>query len=176
MPDKCEDLSIHIASLRRYAMALVRNAEDADDLVQETLARAIAHLRGGREIRNVKGYLFSILHNLRISEAQKNGPLNNGVPVDEVADQLPVASNQDDHMELQALVAALDELPKEQREVLLLTCLEGFQYRETAAILGVPIGTVMSRLSRARRTLLEIVNGERTAGAKPAALKMVKWR
>jgi RNA polymerase sigma-70 factor, ECF subfamily len=172
--DKYENLHTYISSLRRYAMALVRNADDADDLVQETLTRAIAYLRSGREIRNVRGYLFSILHNLRITQAQQNGADDAHVPVDDIVDQLAVPSNQDDYLELKALLKALRDLPKEQREVVLLTCVEGFRYRETAAILGVPVGTVMSRLSRARRTLIEQSDGERAVDEREAALKVVK--
>ena len=164
------ELQTHIASLRRYAMALVGNTADADDLVQETLHNALAYMRRGRKIRNLRGYLFTILHNARISQLRRS---ENGVvhlPVDEMAGALPVEASQHHRAELRALLRELAKLPEEQRQVVLLVCVEGLSYREAAAVIGIPIGTVMSRLSRARQALLEKTSAEK---AENATLKMV---
>lgn len=169
MSDPSNELHTHIASLRRYAMALVGNPTDADDLVQESLKRALIYMRSGREIRNLRSYLFTIMHNCRATDLRRS--INGGrhVPLDDLAGELPTPANQHHRAELKALLVNLRELPREQQEVLLLVCLEGFAYREAAGILGVPVGTVMSRLSRARKALVERMSAQHSA-----ALKMVK--
>lgn len=149
------ELHTHISSLRRYAMALVGNPADADDLVQETLQKAIAYMQKGRTIRNLRGYLFTILHNTRISRLRRQ---ENGIPhvsVDDVATGLSVEANQHHRAELRALLREVANLREEQRQVILLVCVEGLTYREAAAVIGIPIGTVMSRLARARQALIE---------------------
>lgn len=169
MADNCDELRIHISGLRRYAMALVGNSAEADDLVQESLQRAIAYLRSGRKIRNMRGYLFSILHNVRATQLRNkwNGAVM--VPIEDLVDHLPATDNQHDAVELKSMLAAIRELPKEQQEVILLVCLEGLAYRETAAVLGIPVGTVMSRLARARTALIR-----KTSETPSVGLKMVK--
>ena len=149
-----EDLRSYIAGLRRYALSLVGNSVDADDLVQETLQRGLMSLRNGKKIDNLRGYLFTILHNVRVSQYRRDGDGRDHVPIEDVMHDLPCRENQQHAVELSELFSALDALPMEQRSVILLVCLEGFTYRECAAILGVPIGTVMSRLSRARKALI----------------------
>ena len=167
--DRCNELRVHVASLRRYAMALVGNPTEADDLVQESLKRAIAYIRSGREIRNMRGYLFSILHNVRATELRKNGNGDAMLPIDDFIEHLPVAASQHSAVELKLTLEGVRKLPKEQREVLLLVCLEGLAYRETAAVLGIPLGTVMSRLARARAALNRKATGDSAVG-----MKMVK--
>lgn len=150
-----EDLRSYIAGLRRYALSLTSDSAEADDLVQETLERALQMLRRGRRIDNLRAYLFTILHNLRASQARRRGNGRDHVPIEDVADQLPTPGNQHHTVELKRLFSAMDALPMEQKSVLLLVCVEGFTYREAADVLDIPIGTVMSRLSRARRTLMD---------------------
>lgn len=171
MGQPSDELQSHIASLRRYARALAGNPADADDLVQESLQKALVYLRSGREIKHMRSYLFTILHNVRVSRLRKESNFSGQVPLDSVADFLSVPANQAHRAELEALMAALDELAEEQRQVVLLICLEGFSYREAATIMGVPIGTVMSRLARARKALLEKMSAETP---KPSPLKRVK--
>jgi len=147
-----EDLEQHIRALRRYARALVGDSADADDLVQETLKRALIYIGRGQEIRHVRAYLLTMLHNVRVDMVKSQ------IRAAEVLtsnDDLPLATMppQNDQVTLKQVSEAVERLPEGQREVILLIGLEGMGYKETAEILGLPIGTVMSRLSRARRAL-----------------------
>lgn len=145
-------LEEHIRALRRYARALIGNQSDADDLVQETLKRALTYLSDGREIRNPRSYLLTMLHHVRVDHAKRIARSNEQSPLDELT--MPsVPPVQLLRLECRDLASAIDSLPAEQREVLLLVCLEGMTYQETAALVNTPIGTVMSRLSRARAAL-----------------------
>jgi len=139
-------------------MALAHDASDADDLVQETLRRALTFLQRGSEIRDMRRYLFGILHNVQATQMRAAGRAH--LSIDDYVDSLVSTDDPHRNAELKALWSALEELPTDHREVLLLVCLEGFAYREAASILGVPIGTVMSRLARARRSLIRKVWGE----------------
>lgn len=151
--DPGDGLRDHIRGLRRYAMALVGSPVEADDLVQEALKRALVYIRAGREIRDVRAYLFTVLHNVRVdqvSKATKNGP---HVPIDEIEAQLSCPARHDMRLHCRDLSKALACLPAQQREVILLVGLEGLSYRGAAEVLGIPIGTVMSRLNRGRENL-----------------------
>lgn len=157
-----------IPRLRRYARALTGDAVRADDLVQDTLERALGKwtlLRPG----NLRAWLFSIMHNLFVNQARS--PRLVDFPGDEALPDLPTRANQSDALELRDFARSLARLPEEQREVLLLVCLEDLSYENTAIVLGVPIGTVMSRLSRGRERLRDLL-----AGGEPAEphLKVVK--
>lgn len=147
-----QDLESHIRALRRYARALVGNTADADDLVQETLKRALTYVSRGQEIRDVRAYLLTMLHNVRIDMVKRQSRTREVLTPSE---DIPLATmpSQNDSLVLRQVSEAVDRLPEEQREVLLLIGLEGMGYRETAEILGLPIGTIMSRLSRARSAL-----------------------
>ena len=151
--DLCRDLPDHMPSLRRYAMAIAGNRADCEDLVQETLIRAIVSLRAEREIRDLRSYLFSILHNVRVSQARGRDRGVVTISFDGLADELPTAGNQHDAAELKSVLSAVSHLPEEQRDVVVLVCVRGYAYREAAERLNVPVGTVMSRLSRARSRL-----------------------
>lgn len=152
-------LTEHIQALRRYARALARNVSDADDLVQETLKRALVYLDDGREIRNLRAYLLSMLHNVRIDALKQSKRGGEQVAVDE--GMLPANdASPGDRMTCQQVMQAIDTLSEDHRQVLLLVGLEGLSYRETAEVLGVPIGTVMSRLNRARAALRGALGAE----------------
>ena len=153
MQSLSDELRSSIAGLRRYALSLVGNSTDADDLVQETLQRGLAAIRDGRKIHNMRGYLFTILHNVRVSQL-RYGRDGDHVAMEDLTMEPPIAPNQEHAVQLNELFLAISRLPMEQRAVILLVCLEGFSYRQTADILDIPIGTVMSRLSRARRALM----------------------
>lgn len=146
-----------IPSLRRYARALTGRADAADDLVQETLARALDRWRFWQRERALRPWLFSIMHNLHIDGARR------GQRVDYRADdELPELAQRDastDGLALRDLDRALAQLPIDQREVLLLVALEDLAYADVASALGIPVGTVMSRLSRARARLRAILAG-----------------
>lgn len=158
----------HVAALRRYARALLGGAAEADDLVQECLARALARTHLWRPVKNMRAYLFAILHNVfadglgRRQRSVDAGPL-------EDAPQPVSPPAQYGRLELRDLASALARLPEEQRQVVLLVGLEGMSYQEVATVLDVPIGTVMSRLSRGREALRRLM-----AGKTPTNLRMVK--
>jgi RNA polymerase sigma-70 factor (ECF subfamily) len=144
-----------IPALRRFARALSRDAETADDLVQDTLLRALRaeHLFHGGDLRS---WLFTILLNL---DRNRRRGLSRR-PTLAVIDDVDPAGEPGSDGTARDIERGLALLPVEQREVLLLVGLEGMSYREAAEVQGVPIGTVMSRLSRARTTLREHIDGE----------------
>lgn len=147
-----------IPRLRRYARALVGSADAADDLVQDTLERALKRWLFWQRERDLRPWLFSIMHNLHVDGVRREGRVEYR---DE--DDVPAVSYrapQNDALELRDLERALMLLPVDQREVLLLVGLEELSYAEVSAALGVPQGTVMSRLSRARARLKSVLAGE----------------
>jgi len=150
-----------IAGLRRYAIALVRNPEDADDLVQECLAKALARAHVWHEIRNPRAYLFSTLHNVYVDRRRQGHRTENQVAL-ELTDQSHLANSatQDGHLEIRDLARGLTQLSEEQRQVVLLVGLEGMSYQEVSDVLGIPVGTVMSRLFRGRKALREFMAGD----------------
>ena len=151
-----------IPALRRYAWSLLRNAEDADDLVQDSLVRAIERLTVDSEISAVRPWLFTIMHNLFVSRWRTVRRRREIVSSDTAeTEELPVGPEQDGALARRDLLAGLDRLTDDQRQVLLLITVEGLEYREVAAILRVPVGTVMSRLSRARDNLRAYMDGSR---------------
>lgn len=148
------ELETHIHALRRYAIALTHNVADADDLVQETLRRALDYVAPDAHVKDWRAYLFKILHNVRNDQVSRIARGIEPEPLamaDERACVLP--PSQELHHECMRLAEAVDALSADHREVLLLIGLEGCSYREVAEILDVPLGTVMSRLSRARSML-----------------------
>ena len=168
-------LEQEIPRMRRYALALTRNTSRADDLVQDTLVRAIAKQRCWQLGTNLRVWLFTIMHNQNINGVRRCA--REGITV-EVDDTWPVLTTATDAptaaLSLRDLDRALARISKEQRQVILLIGLEGTSYEEAATILNVPIGTIRSRLSRGRdslRTLMdrrdgtEAVNGAAITGA-----------
>ena len=154
--------------LRRYARALVNNRDDADDLVQDTLERAWAKTSLWRGVADMRAWLFSIMHNLHVDGVRR--PKLHTVAMDDDTPEVPVAPTQGARLAVLDLQAALDLLPVEQKEILLLVALEDMAYAEVAQALGIPIGTVMSRLSRGRERLRGLMEGR----AEPVRLKVVK--
>ncbi len=145
-------LEAEIPRLRRYARALTRNAANADDLVQNCLARAVAKQHLWQEGTDLRAWLFTIMHNQHVNHVRRTAR-DDAVPVEEVAAALPVEENATALLQLRDLDRALNRLPAEQRQVILLAGLEGMSYEQIAEILNIPIGTVRSRLSRGRETL-----------------------
>ncbi len=144
----------HIPSLRRYAMVLLRYDEErSDDLVQDCLVRAMSRWHLWRQPGNLRAWLFTILHNIYVNDVQKAAARPNVIELHEYLPGISVPPDQGDGLALREVVQAVQRLPEEQRQILLLVGLEGFSYEETAEIAGIPVGTVMSRLSRARRKL-----------------------
>lgn len=152
----------HIPQLRRYARSLTGDAWAADDLVQDTLERAWSRAGLWQGVGDMRTWLFSIMHNLHV-DALRRGRLDT-VDVDDPLPDVPVPATQGQALALRDLDAALAALPAEQREVLLLIALDGMAYAEAAQALGVPIGTVMSRLSRGRERLRGLMDGPSARG------------
>jgi RNA polymerase sigma-70 factor (ECF subfamily) len=159
-----------IPRLRRYARALTGERSVADDLVQDTLERAWNKLHLWRRGSDLRAWLFTIMHNTYVNQVRARSSAA-VLPLDEEAFEMPARATQTDLLEIRDLEAALRRLPDDQREVLLLIALERLTYDEAAKTLGIPIGTVMSRLSRARERLRLILSGAAPAAA---PLKVVK--
>jgi RNA polymerase sigma-70 factor, ECF subfamily len=153
-------IEAEIPALRRYARALVRDTTSADDLVQECLARALDKLALWREGTNLRAWLFTILHNQYISQIRRSVRSGATVELDETWPPPRLPSTQDKRLELRDLDRALNQLPEEQRTVILLVGLEDMSYVEVSKVLRVPVGTVRSRLSRGRLALRGLMDVE----------------
>lgn len=150
-----------IPALRRYAAALLRNREDADDLVHDCLVRALDKLHTRRDDADIRAWLFTILHNLFISQLRRAKARPSGETLDETHDAVMSARpDQDKRLYWRDLLRGLNKLPVEQRTVILLVSVEDLSYAEAASVLGVPIGTVMSRLARGRERLRQLIEEE----------------
>ncbi len=156
-----------IPRLRRYARALTGDGARADDLVQDTIERALSRWSLWRSGTNLRAWMFAIMHNVFVNQI-KSAQRIEYVGDDPLPD-LESRPTQSDALEVRDLAGALQKLSPEQREVLLLVALEELSYDEAAKALGVPIGTVMSRLSRARERLRALL-----AGTEVERLKVVK--
>jgi RNA polymerase sigma-70 factor (ECF subfamily) len=162
----------HMDSLYRYAMVLSRNAASASDLVQETYVRALSSRNRLQHDRNIRGWLFTILRNAWLNQVRRtrsSPELRDGDP-GEILYRAPARSGGDPHTLLERKVEAdqvreaVQRLPESFREIILLREYEDLSYQEIADALGCPVGTVMSRLARARsrlRTILHELQAER---------------
>jgi len=148
--------------LRRYSRALTGNQALADDLVQDTIERALRQWEGLREINRLASWLRSILHNLYIDEIRRGRTRGHEEEVSEMADDLALSTPAHDSSTALDFVRAMNTLSLEHRQVLLLVGLENMNYRDIAEELGIPIGTVMSRLARGRERLRSALDGERS--------------
>lgn len=149
-----------VPALRRYAMALLRNRQDADDLVHDCLVRALDRLHTRRDDGDIRAWLFTIMHNVFVSQRRRaaarpdaanaggNMPANHGSH-----------GAQESSLLYQEVMRELNALPEEQRQVILLISVEDFSYAGAARVLGIPVGTVMSRLSRGRERLRRAAQG-----------------
>jgi len=158
-----------IPALRRYARALLRDVWDADDLVQDCLERAIGRWHQRRDDGNARAWMFTILHNLAMTRLRRVTRQPRMVPI-ELAEPESTRATQEEHLHCQDMLNALTHLPEEQRSVLLLVAVEDLSYTEAAKVLDIPVGTVMSRLSRGRDRLHKLLSGEHTR----APLRIVK--
>ena len=158
MNNKDADITEQIPRLRRYARALTGDRTSADDLVQDTLERAWGKLHLWRRGSDIRAWMFSIMHNTFINHVRKKQL--DTVSMDEDALEIPTRAIHEDNLKVRDLASALDKLPYEYREVLLLIGLEQMSYEEAAQVLCIPLGTVMSRLSRGRERLRMLMAGE----------------
>jgi RNA polymerase sigma-70 factor (ECF subfamily) len=156
------EIEASMPALRRYAWSLLRNTDDADDLVQDCLVQALGRLGGDLAISAVRPWLFTIMHNLFVSRWRTIRRRRETMSGDgEEKAEIPVGPEQEGALTRRDLLVGLDRLTDDQRQVLLLVSVEGLEYREVASILDVPVGTVMSRLSRARDNLHAYIDGSK---------------
>jgi RNA polymerase sigma-70 factor, ECF subfamily len=149
-----------IPRLRRYARALTRNSDRADDLVQDTLSRALEKEQLWQTGTNLRAWVFTIMHNQNVNNVRRDVRESAAVDIDWVSATLPATTDPSASRKMVELDRALARLPMEQRQVILLVGLEGMSYEDTAEILSIPIGTVRSRLSRGRDALRELLDME----------------
>lgn len=148
-----DEIEACVPALRRYARALTRNIDRADDLVQDCLERAIRKRRLWLPTGPLRAWLFKMLLNLYRNEARHRRRRGDHVPLETMVIEPSIPAPQPGRIALNEMARAIEVLPDEQREALLLVVLEGMSYAEAAAVLGIPDGTLMSRLSRARTAL-----------------------
>ncbi len=160
-PAFAEALVAHLPALRRYAVSLVGNAALADDLVQDCIERALRQSSQLRELPRIAGWLRRILHNLYIDEIRRDRTRGKQSDLDELADQLELSVPAPERDAVRDISKAMNHLSLEHREILLLVSVEELNYREIAEELGIPLGTVMSRLARARDHLRNIMQDEK---------------
>jgi len=163
MPIEAALIEMHIPGLRRFAYALLRgDRERADDLVQDCLERALSRWHLRRAGGNLRGWLYTILYNRFLSDQhrQKRRGVHSTLTESIEAELPKIKGGQESALEHRDLLRAFAALPEEQRSVLFLVGVEDLSYDETAQVLGVPVGTVMSRLSRGRNRLRQFLNGD----------------
>ena len=158
-----------VPDLRRYARALTRNADRADDLVQDCIERALRKRSLFRPTGPLRAWLYRILLNLYRNSLRQNRRRGDHISMDALVIEPSIPAPQPGRIALAEMSRAIDQLPDEQREALLLVVLEGMSYEEAAGILEIPAGTLLSRLSRARATLRQLTG----AGEEPR-LRTVK--
>ena len=169
---KHEQVVQQLPALRRYARALTGDRWAADDLLQDTLERACSKWRLWIAGTDLRAWLFTLMHNLYLNERRNALVQSAVVAIDDVANELAAPGRSlDDAMDLDR---CLQRLPAEQRAVLLLVTLEDMDYQQVARVLKIPVGTVMSRLSRARARLRELMQAGpgAPAGAEPALRRL----
>ena len=161
--------------LRRYARALTKDVARADDLLQDALARAVHKQHLWKPGTDMRAWLFTILHNAHVNQVRQAVREGVGLPVDGMAMVLTARDRADSSIAIEELELALSLLPTEQREVLILIGMEELSYEQAAEVLGVPVGTVRSRLSRGRDLLRLLLDGTcaREPGHTTATLRSV---
>ncbi len=166
-----DDLVAAIPNMRAFAISLCGNRDRADDLVQEALVKAWNHLESFEQGTNLKAWLFTILRNAYFSELRKT-KREIADSEGQLAAKLSVPAEQQGHLDLVDLSRALSKLPPDQREALILVGAEGFSYEDAANISGCAVGTVKSRVNRARSRLNELMTT--VPGEKPGAAEADK--
>ncbi|MGE0283293.1 MAG: sigma-70 family RNA polymerase sigma factor [Rhizobiaceae bacterium] len=153
-----DQLVAFLPNLRRFAISLCRDRELADDLVQSACERALANAGSFLPDTRFDAWMFLILRNLWIDDARRKQTRGIQEDVDAKVDLVGATGVEvESRLELKSVAEAIDLLPEDQREVLLLVCVEGLSYKEAAEVAGAPIGTVMSRLARARLALARMM-------------------
>ncbi len=152
------ELVEELPHIRRFAISLLKHGDRADDLVQDCIVRAMANRNSFATGTNLRSWLFTILHRLFVDTCRRGSDrwTTTGVPY--LIDSARVEPRQGDKILLNEVASAVAELPSTQRYVILLIGMQGYSYGEAAEIVGVPVGTVRSRLSRARNALREMLS------------------
>ena len=163
-------LIAEIPHLRRYARALLRDPEAADDLVQSCLERSLSRFHLWQPHRPLRPWLFTIMHNLYVNLVRRRSSGPSFVPLDQSIAPPSQAASQETSAEVQIVMTAVDRLPEEQRSGILLVALEELTYSEAAKVLGIPPGTLMSRLHRGRERLRDLLRLDQ----QEPAIKQVK--
>ena len=158
MHDFSTRLIAEVPHLRRFARGLCGDASLADDLVQDCLERSLKKQSLYDADRPLRAWLYAILRNIHVSQWRRNSQFGVMADIEDLGEQEPsVAPQQEQNLSITIITQALDKLPQQQREVLVMISLEEMSYKEAAEIIGVPIGTIMSRLSRARLALHQLL-------------------
>jgi len=152
------DIYLHLPSLRRYALVLTRDSDQAEDLLQEALLRAVAGAGTWQPERETLPWLLAILHNAHVSRQRHRLAETTATKQTGLLAPSAMPPTQLEQVHFNQTITALMELPEEQRQVLVLVAIKGLSYRQAADILAVPIGTLMSRLARAREALRTAVD------------------
>lgn len=159
MSEVADLLPQHVPALRRYARALTGDAASADDLVQDCVERALTRAHLWRQPGNLRAWLFTIMHNLNANNRRRAAVRPRLAAMEDVPEPSWPAG-QLERLAANQTLAAIGKLSADHREVLILIAIEGMAYAEAAEVLGVPAGTVMSRLSRARDHLRQLTGEE----------------
>lgn len=159
MDDTLWMIAREIPSLRSFARALLHNNDAADDLVQDCLERAVRKHHMWLRHGSIRSWLLRILYNLYLDGAEQRKRMRLSSQLDEYDDRIGEPASQETHLVMRDTIAALEKIPPAQKEAILLVALQDVSYDEAAWILGVPIGTLRSRLSRGREALRDAVAG-----------------
>jgi len=159
--DKRNALMTELPHLMRYSRALTRDADAADDLLQDCVSRALSKLHLFKQGTNMRAWAFTVMHNIHAQNMRRLGRRMDKTSLEpEMEERHGTDASQMDTMALRDLDRALGRLTDDQRAVVLLVGLEDMSYAETAEILEIPVGTVMSRLARGRERLKKIMDGQ----------------
>ncbi|WJH41167.1 RNA polymerase sigma factor [Aliirhizobium terrae] len=157
MNDMLSQIEPMIPALRRYARGLLRDPETADDIVQDCLVRIVANWQKRRN-EDARSWAFAILHNLAVNRLRQNTRRGAAMPIDDMPEATgALQATQEETVFGHEVMSAIDRLPPDHRAILLLISVEDMSYAEAGQVLGIPLGTVMSRLSRAREQLRKLL-------------------
>lgn len=152
------DITLQIPNLRAYARVMTRDSDRADDLVQTCLERALRSVNQFTAGTNLRAWLFTILRNAHINEIRRQSKWTGSVDSAVCEDLFPVAASQDKQLEMRDFKRVYSQLSRQDQDVLWLVGADGLSYQEAAARLKIPVGTVRSRLSRARTRLRDLLD------------------
>jgi len=162
MDDEKRLIAQQTPHLRRFAIALTGNPDRADDLVQDAVERALRKRHSWRRTGSMRSWLFKVLYRTHLNSQARRRLERDSADRLQAQSQTAAPANQDSHVEVLNVAVALDYLPREQREVVVMVGLEGMSYDEAAFVVGVPVGTIKSRLYRGREALYALRHGEGT--------------